>query len=371
MAGHIRVLIVDDSALMRRKIREILESDPRIEVVAAARNGQDAVELVHQHQPDVVTLDINMPVMDGVTALQIIMAESPRPVVMLSSLTQKGALTTLECLELGAVDFVGKPSGTISVDLEVQAREIVDKVVGAARSRPRPRVGSAPPTAGPEPPRPRTRRRRPPARMTAGAGGSARPARTLVAIGCSTGGPKTIMEIVPRLPAELPAAVAIVQHMPESFTASFASRIDGESALSVKEAESGEVLLEGHGYVARGGSHLVFGRRAMGTGFLARYTAEPSDALHIPSVDVMFDSAADTFGDRVVGVLLTGMGADGADGMVKIRRLGGRTIAEDESTCVVFGMPARAIERGGAEKVLPCHAIADAVVEILEGEGSG
>lgn len=348
--SKVRVVVADDSALMRKKIREILESDPRIEVAACARDGQDAVNLVKQHQPDVVTLDINMPVMDGVTALQVIMMESPRPVVMLSSLTQEGALTTFECLELGAVDYVGKPSGTISADIDSRAAEIIRKVKEAASARPARRLSRRSPTAS-------YRRADAPALALT-------PATRLVAIGVSTGGPKTLLEVLPYLPADLPAAVVIVQHMPESFTASFARSLDGRCAIPVKEAEAGDVLRPGHGYVARGGRHLVFSR-PRASGVMVRYQSQPADCLHIPSVDVMMESAAEVFGRSTVGVLLTGMGADGADGMVKIRRAGGRTIAEDETSCVVFGMPAQAIARGGAEVVLPCHRIADKIGALL------
>jgi len=355
MPGHISVVVADDSALMRKKIKEILESDRAINVVACARNGQDAVDLVREHEPDVVTMDINMPVMDGVSALQVIMMESPRPVIMLSSLTQEGAMTTFECLDLGAVDFVGKMSGTISTDIDVQAEEIVTKVKQAARSKPGGRLRKR--STG------RVVKQQAPAR------GSAKPesgiATRVVAIGCSTGGPKTIMEVVPYLPADLDAAVVIVQHMPEAFTAPFASRINASSAITVKEAESGDIPKPGHGYLARGGKHMVFAKRALGSGAMVRYVSQPSDVPHIPSVDVMFKSVVDVFRSNVVGVLLTGMGADGADGMVKIRQAGGQTIAEDESTCVVFGMPAQAIERGGAGHVLPCYDIAEKIMELL------
>ncbi len=353
MNGPIRVVIADDSAFMRKKIREILERDGTVQVVAAARNGQDAVECVKTHQPDVVTLDINMPVMDGVTALQVIMAESPRPVVMLSSLTQEGALATFECLELGAVDFIPKPSGTISMDLDLVAAEMVAKVKQAARARYR--RGNVRPAArrmAPSPPKPP---------RSAPADGLA---RRVVAIGVSTGGPKTLLDIVPFLPPDLDAAVVVVQHMPESFTASFARRLAESGPLPFKEASAGEPIRAGHGYLARGGKHLVFARRPAG-GVLARYSSWPADVPHIPSVDVMMHSAVEHFGPATLGVLLTGMGDDGAQAMVAIRQAGGPTIAEDESTCVVFGMPAQAILRGGAQYVLPCYDIAEKIASLV------
>jgi two-component system chemotaxis response regulator CheB len=312
------------------------------------------VAYVKEHQPDVVTMDINMPVMDGITALQLIMADSPRPVLMLSSLTQEGALTTFECLELGAFDYVGKPSGTISIDLDRQSAEIVAKVKQAARCRPR-RVAA---------------RRTFPLPAKASLAGSRviaandRTARRVVAVGVSTGGPKTLLEILPYLPADLDAAVVVVQHMPESFTGQFAKRLNDACRIPFKEAEAGDILQVGHGYLARGGKHLVFAKRVTG-GAMARYSTHPSESLHIPSVDVMMDSAIQAFGSDVIGVLLTGMGDDGADAMVHIRRAGGQTIAEAESTCIVFGMPAQAIERGGADFVLPCHEIAEKIVSLV------
>jgi len=354
MNRPISVVIADDSAFMRKKIKEILESDPDIRVAVAARDGQEAVAYVKQHEPDVVTMDINMPVMDGITALQMIMAESPRPVLMLSSLTQEGALATFECMELGAFDYVGKPSGTISTDLDRQAAEIIAKVKQAARSRARRVTGrrAYPSLAKPAP-----------AALRLNVGKD-RTARSVVAIGVSTGGPKTLLDIVPYLPADLDAAVVVVQHMPESFTGQFAKRLNDACRIPFKEAEAADIFQAGHGYLARGGKHLVFAKRATG-GVMARYSTHPTDALHIPSVDVMMDSAIQAFGSDVIGVLLTGMGDDGANAMVHIRRAGGQTIAEAESTCIVFGMPAQAIERGGADFVLPCHEIAEKIVSLV------
>ncbi|AWM36399.1 Chemotaxis response regulator protein-glutamate methylesterase [Gemmata obscuriglobus] len=353
----IRVVLADDSALMRKKLREILESDPALEVVASARDGAAAVDAVRAFDPDVVTLDINMPVMDGVTALQTIMNELPRPVLMISSLTQEGALATYECLELGAVDVVPKLGGTISAEIERQSREIIAKVKAAAGARVR-RSGAKRLAPQPPPPKPAPA---PPAR----AGGAGAHADRVVAIGVSTGGPKTLQEVVPLLPPDLPAAVVIVQHMPETFTASFARSLGRNSQMPVKEAEAGDTLRNGHVYVARGGKHLIFADRRPANGVMVRYVSQPADALHIPSVDVMMHSAVDVFRSQVVGVLLTGMGSDGADGMVAIRRAGGETIAEDESTCVVFGMPAVAAAKGGAAHVLPCHEVAAKVVSLL------
>jgi two-component system chemotaxis response regulator CheB len=273
---------------------------------------------------------------------------------MLSSLTQEGALTTFECLELGAFDYVGKPSGTISTDIDRQAAEIIAKVKQASRCRTKRQSG---------------RRLLPaPAKRSSGVPplnvAKDHTARRVVAIGVSTGGPKTLLDILPYLPADLDAAVVVVQHMPESFTGQFAKRLDDACQIPFKEVEAGDLLQAGHGYLARGGKHLVFAKRALG-GVMARYSTQPTESLHIPSVDVMMDSAIQAFGSDVIGVLLTGMGDDGANAMVNVRRAGGQTVAEAESTCIVFGMPAQAIERGGADFVLPCHEIAEKIVSLV------
>jgi len=357
----ITVLIVEDSAFMRRTLRRILEGDPKIRVVGTARNGEDGVSRARQLQPDVVCLDINMPVMDGLTALQYIMAETPRACVMISSLTQEGAVSTFEALELGAVDYVPKPSGTISLDIRRQEAEIIAKVKAAASAR-LPGKGRA---------RKGRRKARPVKRASGPSRGSG--SRQVVAIGVSTGGPRTLMEILPDLPADLPAAVLIVQHMPENFTGTFAKRLNQYSPLTIKEAARGDEIKAGHGYLAPGGRHMTVRAPSAGQGAsqskgVVRLSPRPTDVLHRPSVDVLFDSVVRSYGAQTVGVLLTGMGDDGADGMVKIRRAGGYTIAEDESTAVVFGMPAQAIARGGADKVLPSFEVAE---EIIKAVGRG
>ncbi len=356
MSKKIRVLIADDSALMRREITRIIESDPELEVVAAARNGEEAVQKTRQLQPDVVALDINMPVMDGLTALSHIMTESPRPVVMISSLTQEGALTTFEALELGAVDYVGKPGGTISRDIDLVADDIRYKIKAAARARlsrlkrkSERRVSASAP-----------RRRTPAARATDRSG-------KIVVIGVSTGGPNTLMDIVPAFPEDLAAPVIIVQHMPGSFTPSFAMRLDKYSPLSFKEAERGDILAPGRGFLAPGGLHLTIApRSSLAREFYIRLSKIGPKTLHVPSVDVTMESVLEFYGPNTIGVLLTGMGDDGADAMVKIRRAGGRTIAESEETAVVFGMPKEAINRGGAEFILPSYKIGDKIVELVQ-----
>ncbi|GAV26197.1 Bifunctional protein GlmU [Carboxydothermus islandicus] len=352
--SKIRVLIVDDSALMRKYLREILEQDPEIEVIAVARNGREAVEKALELSPDVITMDINMPEMDGLTAIQYIMLHRPTPIIVISSLTQKGALTTFEALELGAVDYVAKPDGTVSLKIKEVAEEILQKIKAVAKSRgvvrlkarkERPLVQEVPKT---RPVSPNTGFKK------------------LILIGVSTGGPKALMEIIPRLPGDLDAAVVIIQHMPENFTASFAARLNNYSELYVKEAEDGESLERGKVLVARGGINLKLERK-LGTNVVrVRYTPLPRETIYWPSVDVAFRSALTVIEPhRIIAVLLTGMGDDGAQAMVEIKQKGGYTIAESEETAVVWGMPREAIERGGATEVLPVYQIADRLVELV------
>lgn len=356
-----RVLIVDDSALMRKYLREIIEEDRELEVVGAARDGREAVEMNLSLEPDVITMDINMPRMDGLTAIQYIMAQRPCPVLVVSSLTQKGALTTFEALELGAVDYVPKPDGTVSLNIKNAAREIRDKIraarrvrVGALKLKRRP--GSSP--AGPAP------AGAPPARPGRAAPGES---EKLVLIGVSTGGPKTLMEILPLLPADFGAPVVVVQHMPESFTRPFAERLNRECRLEVKESAEGMPLVPGLAVVARGGVHLRVDRRPGEKVCRLRHSHRPVDALYRPSVDVAFRSALECVDAKnLVAVLLTGMGDDGADAMVDIKRAGGMTIAEAEETAVVWGMPGEAVKRGGAELVLPHYAIAGALIKAVQ-----
>jgi len=359
--AFIKVLVVDDSAFMRRQLTAILEADPKITVVGTARNGEEALAKLKELEPDVITLDINMPVMDGLTALTYLMLERPTPTVVISSLTHEGALATFEALELGAVDFVAKSSGTVSLDIRSVADEIVAKVRSAARAR----LRRKPARALASQPRPAAARSERPKAPKAGRPASADGLDPIVAIGVSTGGPRTLLDILPSLPDDLPAPVVIVQHMPPAFTKSFAEHLDAACQIPVKEAEQGEKLLPGRGYVAPGGLHLTTVRSAFGAGAAARLQNRTDNAMFCPSVGVLFDSVAKLYGPRAVGVLLTGMGDDGADGLVAIRRAGGITIAESEATAVIFGMPREAIERGGAEIVAPSTDIASQIQAAL------
>lgn len=336
---RVRVLVVDDSRFMTRNIVRLLTSHPSIEVVGTARDGREAVELVPKVRPDVITLDLEMPVMNGREALRFIMTHFPTPVVVVSTLTQAEADETIACLEEGAVDCVGKPSDGGSLDQ--QKWELVGKVLLAAASRPR--VGRRLATA---PLRSQIYLR-----------------RGAVALGASTGGPKNVLDVIPLLPADLPAPVFYVQHMPATFTRSYAERLDKVSALRVKEAEMGEEALPGVVYVAPGDRHLVVVVRPGTTRATLRLSQYPSDVLFRPSVDVLMKSVAEVYGHQSVGVLMTGMGRDGAVGMKAIHDRGGYTVAESKETCVVDGMPAAAVGLGAVDVVVPCT---DIPLEILK-----
>ncbi|WP_084665918.1 protein-glutamate methylesterase/protein-glutamine glutaminase [Thermanaeromonas toyohensis] len=353
VGNRIRVLIADDSAFVRKYLKEILARDPEIEVVGTARDGEEAVKLVLALRPDVVTMDVEMPKLDGLTALQYIMNENPVPVVVISSLTQKGELLTYEALALGAVEVIAKPSGIVSTDLRKIADEIRRKVKAAAKSNMKAAT------------RVIKRREAGPNFKPAPSGVSA-PFKKLVIIGVSTGGPKTLTEILPELPADLPAPIIVVQHMPAGFTRGFAERLGNICRLEVSEAQDGETVTPGKILVAPGHSHLKIERRLGKNEVRVRLTDEPRDALYKPSVEVAMESALKVLGgQRLVGVLLTGMGDDGANAMVKIKDAGGITIAEAEETAVVWGMPREAIVRGGASIVTPSYRVAREIVKAV------
>jgi two-component system chemotaxis response regulator CheB len=351
-----KLLIVDDSALMRRQLATLFEAAGGFEI-AFARNGREALAQNLAFEPDVVTLDINMPEMDGLGALAQMMVERPVPVVMLSSLTERGALATFEALNLGAVDYVAKPGGTITLGLDAIRDQLLQKVKGAARARLKRTAGTAAaPAAERRLPRPRMPAPSP-APATAAAAG-----RGIVLIGVSTGGPRTLERILPLLPAGFPWPVVVCQHMPANFTAPFAARMDGLCALRVVEAARPMPLEAGTVYVCKGGADVVVAAR----GGLPSLLAKPETAGHLwhPSVQLLGESALQHYApEAIVAVMLTGMGHDGADAFADIARRGGRTIAESEESAVVFGMPAELIRRGGAGQVLPAEQIAAQLVE--------
>jgi two-component system chemotaxis response regulator CheB len=336
---------------MRQTLKRIIEGSGELEVVAAARDGEDAVAKARELRPDVVSMDINMPKLDGITALQMIMHEKICPVVMLSSLTQAGATTTLECLELGAFDFVGKPDGTVSSNLGVVGAELIAKLKAAAASGTTGHLTQS---------RERRSAQRLPTRSAFGK--SARP--MAVAIGISTGGPATLQEVLPLIPADLPASLFLVQHMPPSFMASFAKRLDEHCALKVLVGASGMTVEPGKCYVAPGGMHLCLHRKL--TGEVVLRTPTTPATLFMPCVSVMMESVLKIYGKDTIGVLMTGIGDDGADQMVAIKKAGGYTIAESEQTAVVYGMPREAALRGGVSLQLPSYQVAGEIVKAVQ-----
>jgi len=353
----IRVLCIDDSALVRTLMTEIISSQPDMMVCATAPDPLVARELIKQHNPDVLTLDVEMPRMDGLDFLERLMRLRPMPVVMVSSLTERGSEITMRALELGAVDFVSKPKVGIRSGLLDYTNLIADKIRAAARAKVRAlptRSSSASASTG------QTQAAIAPLRNTLVS------TEKLIAIGASTGGTEAIKDVLLRLPPDAPAVI-ITQHMPAGFTRSFAKRLDTLCRISVKEAEHGERLLPGHAYIAPGDHHLLLGRSG------ANYVAQLSDAepvnRHRPSVDVLFNSVAANAGKNAIGVILTGMGRDGALGMAEMRRAGAYTFAQDEASCVVYGMPREAALIGAACEIVALSAMTDHVMKRLMSMG--
>jgi two-component system chemotaxis response regulator CheB len=339
----IRVLIVDDSAFVRQALTRMLGSAPDIDVVGVAVDGRDGVEKVQVLRPDVVTMDIQMPRMGGLEALERIMALCPVPVLLLSSQTREGADVTLRGLELGAMDFVDKSSVQGNMNLLALAEELRTKVRALASVPPEKIHGISPAAevrlAAPAPHTPRAE---------------------IVAIGTSTGGPPALQTIIPRLPEGLNSAILIVQHMPIGFTRSLAERLDSRSALEVREASDGETVEPGKVLIAPAGRHMKVRRR--GSSVKIWLDDEPRSALHRPSVDVLMTTVAKTYGARSLGVILTGMGSDGVEGLRAIRDVGGKTLAESEESCVIYGMPKAAVEAGVIERSVPLARMADEIL---------
>ncbi|MEW5771889.1 MAG: chemotaxis response regulator protein-glutamate methylesterase [Thermodesulfobacteriota bacterium] len=348
----VKVVVVDDSAFMRKAIQTMLEKDPDIRVVGIARNGQEGLELIRKHDPDVVTMDIEMPVMDGLTALRHVMMEMPRPVLMVSSLTTEGAEATLKAMELGAVDFIPKQLSKVSLDIVKIEKDLQCKVKTVAGRRFRapgalrlrgPAAAQAPASA-----------ERPPLARPTGAA-----KRDVVAIGVSTGGPPAVQKVLSQLPDGFPAGILIAQHMPASFTGPFAKRLDGVCRLSVKEAENGERFDAGMVYIAPGGRHLRIELR--GAGLRVVVSEEPREALYKPSANVLMESVGTVAGRRALGVVLTGMGYDGREGVKVLKDRGGRALAQSDATCVVYGMPKAIVDAGLADEIVDIDDMAGAI----------
>ncbi len=339
-----KILIVDDSALMRKLLKGFFEEAGGLQV-EVARNGVEAIEKNLSFEPDLITLDINMPEMDGITALSHIMSQRPVPVIMVSSLTEKGALATFEALNLGAVDYVTKPGGTISLNIEEIKDELLQKVKTALKARFRQRMVSKPQRAVSKP-SPKSQ-------------GTDR--ECLVIIGVSTGGPRTLEEILPELPSDFPMPVVVAQHMPPTFTKSFSERLNTLCNLNVLEVSQPLPLEVGNIYIGKGGGDVLVTRRLGRLMVIAR--PEDKSFLWHPSVELLGRSVLDHLNpSRVIAVMLTGMGYDGAEAFTALKNKGARTIAESEETAVVFGMPRELIERGGATLVLPADKIARQVL---------
>ena len=343
----VRVLIVDDSALIRKVLTEILSSDPGILVVGTASDPIIARERIKALSPDVLTLDIEMPRMDGLSFLRRIMALRPMPVLVVSTLTQKGTDVALQAMELGAVDYVPKPVLDIQRGMEGLGAELINKVKLAAAAKPRAsqdeRVRSVPLAADPR-------------LSTAG---------RIVAIGASTGGVETLQRMLTRLPASAPA-ILIAQHMPAGFTSAFARRLDAQCAVTVSEATDGRRVLPGHVYIAPGALHLELART--GAHYECRLHDGPLVSGHRPSVDVLFASVAAAAGRNAVGLILTGMGRDGATGLLAMRRAGSRTYGQSEASCLIYGMPKAAMQAGAVEVELPIDRLAEEIVAIRQPE---
>lgn len=349
----IKVLIVDDSALIRSLLREILEQQPDIEVVGTAANPLIARDMIKQLNPDVLTLDVEMPHMDGLEFLGRLMRLRPMPVIMFSTLTDKGSETTLRALELGAVDFAPKPRTDVVEGIREYAEEIVEKIRVAATAR----VRRPPPTAMP----PFTEKYSADVILPAGAAVN-RSTQSLIAIGASTGGTEAIRAVLEQLPADVPPIV-ITQHMPANFTRSFAERLDRLCRMHVHEAAHGQKILPGNAYVAPGSAHLLV--HSQGGHYIAELNEGPPVNRHRPAVDVMFRSVANCAGRHAVGILLTGMGKDGAVGLLEMRQAGAHTIAQDEASSVVYGMPQEAALIGAAEEIVSLTDIAGRALQLL------
>ena len=348
-----RVLIVDDSAVVRQMLSEILASDPAIEVVGTAADPLLAREKIKRLAPDVITLDVEMPRMDGLAFLENLMRLHPLPVVMISSLTERGADTTLQALALGAVDFISKPKFDVARGLQGYAEEIIGKVKMAARSRVRtlarpiaPRVTLDPVAAAPK-------------RSI-----QFRTTDRLIAIGASAGGTEALRVVLEGLPADAPAVV-LTQHLPAAFSTPFAERLDRHSAMSVREATDGEAVLPGHAYLPPGGKHLRVIRD--GARWRCRVDDGPAVNRHKPAVDVLFRSVAESAGANAIGAILTGMGDDGARGLLELKNVGAPTLVQDEATSVVWGMPGAAFKLGAAEEQVPLERIAERLMALARG----
>lgn len=346
----VKVLVVDDSALVRSLLKDIIQGDPELHLVGCAPDAFVARDLIKQHAPDVITLDVEMPRMDGLTFLDKLMKGRPTPVLMISSLTEKGSEATLRALELGAIDFIAKPRLGIAEGMHAYTEEIRAKLKTAARARLRRPIQNGA------------------VQTSSASAGPLLSTEKIIAIGASTGGTEAIKEVLLGLPPDSPGTV-VTLHMPPGFTRSYAERLDRQTRLSVREARDGDRILPGHVLLAPGDFHMEVQRS--GANYIVRLQHEAAVNGHRPAVDVMFNSLARCAGRNLLAALLTGMGKDGARGLQAIRQAGGHTIAQDEASCVVYGMPREAVELGAAKEVLPLERIATALLHQARQSGGG
>lgn len=356
MRDKVSVLIIDDSAFMRKSLTIMLESDPGIAVVGTARNGQEGVELANKLKPDVITLDVEMPVMDGLTALKLIMAQCPTSVLMISSVTTEGAQATLKALEIGAVDFIPKEMSYVSVNISKIKEDLITKVKEISRARllkaRLDRIKAISPSPAVRP------------RVTGFLKDLPRAGYRAIALGISTGGPFTLQKILPLISEKVQVPIFIVQHMPPKFTKSLAERLNGNCKLEVKEAEHGEQVKNGFIYIAPGGFHMKLRGSSLGSPTI-EISPEPSGTLHRPSVDVMMDSVVGVYGKYTLGIIMTGMGKDGFEAVKNLKSIGGYAIAQDEESCVVYGMPKAIVDGGLADVVLPAEKIPEMINRVV------
>ena len=349
---RIKVLVVDDSAFMRKIISNILATSPDIEVMSSAKNGQEAIEKVTHLRPDVVTMDIEMPILDGLQALGYIMSECPTRVIMLTGTESEHGDLTMTAFQYGAVDFIQKPSGNISLDMEKIRDDLINKVIAAAHVDIHKLAFIEEKLIKKKnlviPPRTRVKK--------------------IVIIGSSTGGPRALQQVIPLLPSNLQAPVLVVQHMPAGFTKSLAERLNSQSMMRVREAVEGDIIKPGTVLIAPGDFHMTVRQQKINGELSEVIALTKGDKVQgvRPSIDVLLESAARIYKENSVGVILTGMGSDGSDGIKKLKLAGGKVIAEDESTCVVYGMPRSVIEQNLADYILPIHKIAQNIAEISE-----
>lgn len=355
MRDKIAVLIIDDSAFMRKSLSIMLESDPDISVVGTAHNGLEGVELANKLRPDVITLDVEMPVMDGLTALKRIMTECPTSVLMISSITTEGAAATLKALEIGAVDFIPKEMSYVSVNISKIKEDLISKVKAISRTRllkaRLDRIKAISPTPVVRP------------RVTGFLRDLPKAGYRAIALGISTGGPFTLQKVLPLISEKVQVPIFIVQHMPPKFTKSLAERLNGQCKLEVKEAENGEPVKNGYVYIAPGGFHMKL--RGSSSSPIIDISPEPAGTLHRPSVDVMMGSVVGVYGKYTLGVIMTGMGKDGYEAVKQLKSIGGYAIAQDEESCVVYGMPKAIVDGGLADVVLPAEKIPEMINRVV------